>query len=141
MKTKILIALSLSFLTVGCTATMQQALVDNCDTAPPVPCIVGGDKNKVTMNVNAAKLGVHPATVCSSPGDTIVVTVKPTNTPVTVVTVPKDATNGWILETNVADPNVIEISVPANASTGDYDYLFITSEGKCYDPRIRIDPS
>jgi hypothetical protein len=141
MNTKLLIAIAIGLLTSACAATTQRTLVMNCDT-PTIPtnCTTPVPNNKIIVNVSASHLVVSPKNYCSKPNATIEVKVVPPNSGITVVAVPKDAANGWILSSNVTDPSKITITVP-NGANGDYEYLFITSDGQCYDPRIHIDPS
>ena len=141
MNIKLFTALSLSLLTVACASSTQRALVDNCvTTTPPINCAANKPKDKINLIVSGPNLKVAPPNVCSDPNATIEVSVVQGANAVTVVAVPKDAKNGWILATNVLDPTKMTINVPGTTKDGNYDYLFITSDGRCYDPRIRIGP-
>ena len=150
MKTKILIASSLGLLVTACGSEFQIATIDGCTTPRPVSSVAANPKNKVKLNLQAANLQANPPTVCSRPGDTIEVTIKqpvgnPTPPTVSVYIVPKKSANGWMLASNTLNPELIEITVPTDASTtddnGNYEYLIITSDGRCVDPRIHLDPA
>lgn len=147
MKTKLLAAVSFSILIAACAdtsktvATTQSAVIENCDTQPPAACVSGNDNNSLQVNLKAAKLIAVPPTICAHAGATIEIELmQPRGTEIMVFAVPKDASDNWLLESNESDPGKIEITVPASTSVGDYDYLLITSDGRCLDPRIHIDP-
>jgi hypothetical protein len=143
MNNKLLIALSFSLLAAACAqqehnSQDMQSLILNCEIPPEVPCIDANPKNKVTINTAAAKLKAVPMTVCAKAGEDIEVTIKPETSTVFVVTVPKDSENGWMLASNAADPLSMTISVPGSTDDGLYEYLIITGNGKCLDPRIHV---
>ena len=150
MNIKILVALSFSLLIVACGKTSNSgapvnvAAVRNCEIYSPTPvkCNTHMPKPEVKINVNNPKPKADPQTICAAPGQTIEVTINPPKSGVTVVAVPKNAKNGWILATNVSDQNKMYITVPVGLKVKEeFDYLFMMSNGKCVDPRIRIGPS
>ena len=143
MNSKLYIALSFSLLAGACASPEQhsqdmQALIKNCATRPPVPCNDAMPRNEVTINTASAIPTPNPRTVCADEGKDIEVTIQPQTSKVLVVTVPKDSKNGWILASNSKDPLKMTISVPVGTAGKWYDYLIITGDGKCLDPRIRV---
>ena len=52
---------------------------------------------------------------------------------------PKKFGSSWLVGTNSADANVIDIVVPDFVEEGtDHDYLIVTASGLCVDPRVHV---
>ena len=124
------------------------SLIPNCPpgqmdrTCPSLPdATPDPDKrNKIKIVVSAAGVKAKPSVVCTSSGDTIDVTVVGIPDHAKVATVPKDAADGWILNSRTGD-GTMSIVVPDedNVPEGDYEYFAFSSTGKCVDPVIRVD--
>jgi len=150
MNIKLLIALSFSLLIVACAGssnnaqTTNNATIKGCFINTKLKC----DKEKngtntAKISANAANPKANPPTICTMPGNTInIEVVQPGGPPITVIAVPKNSKDGWILATNVLDPTKMTITVPKRAPNDTYfEYMIITSKGNCADPRIRIGPN
>jgi hypothetical protein len=102
-------------------------------TCPPFPPAVV-TLNLVTMNAT-------PPVLCVRPGTTVEMQLVPPPPAIgTVFVVPKEIDDYWLVGTNFGPANRIFITVPTDVTTeADYDYGFITADGKCADPRFRVE--
>ena len=143
MNKKLLFALPLTVFTVACGGPGPMTThTGTCATAPSIPadCNVNIPRNAIKINLASSGVSATPPNACATRGDDIVVTITPPPlATVTVAAVPKDPANDWIIATNAADPGKMIISVPANADVKKYDYMIVTGDGKCLDPKIHVD--
>ena len=131
----------------ACAPTTQSAsVIPNCppgQTDRACPSLPDGTpdpakRNKIKIVVSAAGVKAKPSVVCTSPGETITVTVVGIPANAKVATVPKDGADGWILSSRTGE-GTTSIVVPGTTSDGDYGYFAMASTGKCVDPMIRVD--
>lgn len=146
MKKTLLVLAPLCCLLAACASTTPSAsFIPNCPAGPTADtCPQGPDgrpvpskRNQIKIVVSADDIKVQPPIVCTSPGDTITVTVVGIPTNARVATVPKDGADGWILSSRTGD-GTMSIEVP-DVPDGDYSYFAMTSTGKCQDPKIHVD--
>lgn len=122
------------------------ANVSNCPQSPPAAACPPGlaDRDKIKIQVTPSQVIVSPPIVCTERGGTVTATVMiangvPDPDTVDVAVVPKDADDGWILNSRTG-PGDMLINVPRSAIVDKhYGYLVIASNGKCRDPRIHVD--
>ena len=94
---------------------------------------------KVTLNLNEMK--ANPPNVCARPGKTIDVSIVPKveASVGNVWVVPKNLADYWLVGTNDPDKLKIYIEIPDTVPFGtDHDYGFLTTSGKCADPRVHV---
>ena len=150
MNKKILLALPMSVILTACAMqAADQSKVPpprpkNCESITFVNCrhdqIVANPVININTNVN--RNPINPPIVCVIPGTPINfrVTPRPRET-TTVATVPKNPANAWMYATNSAkDPDKLSFTVPDPLPVGDYDYMVVTGDGFCVDPRIKVPP-
>jgi hypothetical protein len=96
----------------------------------------------IAVTPNAAMGWVHPPNVCVKMGTMVKFTVHPTPKPtVTYASVPKDPNDTWMNSSNTPeDPGVFSFQVPDKLDPGEYDYLVVSGDGFCVDPRITVPP-
>ena len=150
MNKKILLALPMSVIITACAmqaadqSKMSPDRLKNCETISFDDC----DRDQIVanptinINTNAISNPINPPIVCVNPGTPInfMVTPPPGET-TTVATVPKNPANDWMLATNSADtPNKLSFTVPDPLPVGNYDYMIVTGDGFCVDPRIKVPP-
>jgi len=131
----------------ACAATTPPASISGCQSqvkstacpaAPPV------------VNINLNKAGgsmANPECVTAHRGSLVRLNITPKRDNGSVVTVPADAANGWLLSsnTNPADKTEVLIQVPADiefpvgTEKREYKYLVLADDGACLDPRMVID--
>ena len=112
---------------------------DSCATQrPSTKC--NNPPNDAKVNVNRNSLNLSPRSVCVGVGETVEITLTPTaqNELGNAATVPKDAANTWLAQSNSSDKNKIYIPVPDWVPEGDYYYGLIFADGKCIDPRLEV---
>ena len=81
-----------------------------------------------------------PPVACVTRGATVNISIVPTNGKVTVISVPKDAADGWIYANNFVNENLMKIDVPLTVvADTTHEYLIIASNGKCLDPSFHVD--
>ena len=129
-------------------APPSASVIPNCpprDTDRACPSLPNGlpdpsKRNKIKIVVSAVDVKAKPSVVCTSSGDTIVVTVVGIPDHAKVATVPKDGADGWILSSRTGE-GTMSILVPdeEDVPEGDYGYFAFSSTGKCVDPVIRVD--
>lgn len=104
----------------------------------PEACTGNPNLPKVTINRNTLK--VSPPRVCANSGTTLEITLVPTPEyePGDTVITPKAAENDWLQGDNSGDKNLIEIEIPLETGTDEYDYKVDFSDGKCIDPRVDV---
>jgi hypothetical protein len=138
MKKNILFALPLSVLVFACTQQPPGKKTE-C-VVPHVPDQCTSSQQKVTVTVNSANLKVAPPNVCADKGTPVEFNIKPPNTDVIVVTVPKKKADTWMTGINHPTPAGFKVTVPDSASSGDeFNYYIVATNGKCYDPKITVD--
>ena len=101
-----------------------------------------GNKNDPKVMINTNSLDFSPGNVCAAPGTTITFTISPppNNKVGTAAIIPKNPADTWLIGTNSPDKNKIEITVPAWVSLDtNHNYGFVTNDGKCIDPRVRVE--
>jgi hypothetical protein len=138
MRIKILVVLSLGWLLSSCT-TFNVLGAKNCVVHDPTDSCTGKPNDpKVTLNLNTMK--ANPPNVCARPGLTIDVKLVPEPAALgSVAVVPKNFLDTWLIGTNSVDKGKIEIEIPDSVPEGtDHDYGFVTSAGKCADPRAHV---
>lgn len=143
MNIKSLFILSLSWVAVGCVSDGILS-VPKCQPYEPIvgPCNGSKSNPKVTININANSLNFSPRNVCAAPGKTIVFTIvpPPQNKIGSAAIIPKNMADLWLIGTNGANKNKIEITVPEWVASGtDHDYGFATIDGDCVDPRVHVE--
>jgi hypothetical protein len=136
-KTIILSVLSCGWLISGCT-TVDVLGARNCvSDKPPDACTGNSADPKVTLNLVTMK--ANPPNVCAERGQTIKVKLVPEPDKLgSVAVVPKNFLDVWLIGTNSVDKGKIEIHIPEWVSIDDHDYGFVTSDGKCADPRAKV---
>jgi len=138
MKIRILIVLSLGWLISSCT-TLNVLGAKGCVVHNPTGSCTGNPNDpKVTLNLTTMK--ANPPNVCARPGQTIDVKLVPEPATLgSVAVVPKNFLDAWLIGTNSVDKGKIEIQIPDWVPAGtDHDYGFVTSAGKCADPRAHV---
>jgi len=150
MNKKILLALPMSVIFTACAmqaadrSYMPPPRPNNCETITFVDCNRGQIIANPTININtnAAINPINPKIVCVDPGTLINFRVTPTpKKTTTVATVPKNPANAWMYATNSANtPNELSFTVPKPLPVGNYDYMVVTGDGFCVDPRIKVPP-
>ena len=132
MNKNFVFAVPISLMLVACGQQMGSG-TNVCDVVEIKPCT--GDPPVVTINTIPKKMA--PAKVCVSRNGTVKFRVKPTGGAVgTVATIPKVATNFWLIGTNDPDPNGFELTAPD--TEGEYDYYVAFKDGHCIDPMIKV---
>jgi len=83
----------------------------------------------------------NPHNRCVSPGDTVEMEIVPApSVAATVFVVPKNLTDTWLIGTNYPDKDKIIITIPKSVPRySDHAYGFLSSNGKCADPRFRVE--
>jgi hypothetical protein len=120
------------------------AVIPNCDAGPVAAVCPPGleNRNKIKIHITPADVKATPPIVCATRGGTITATItKAASVPsdVVVATVPKNASNGWILNSRIGVGTML-IDVPNTTEIGThYGYFVMTSTGKCEDPKIHVD--
>ena len=136
-------------LALGACATTQGppaagpalAAIGNCQSQAKM----GTCPKTQVININLVKAGGSTATpecVTAQPGDTVTLNITPVpKNSGGAITVPTDAVNGWLVSSNAdaAAKHKILITVPADAAAGPYEYLVLSEEGVCLDPRFIIE--
>ena len=140
MNKKILLAIPISVLAAAC---VQQPPIPARDCRPlHIPeCNVAVVNPIININLAAAAPNpINPPIMCVNAGATVKFKVTPVPLPTaTVATVPKNPVNTWMYATNsAASPGEFSFTVPAKLPKGDYDYLVVSGNGFCVDPRIRV---
>jgi hypothetical protein len=81
-----------------------------------------------------------PPSVCVDAGETIEFKLDalPEKMPGSVAILPKNGDDTWLVGTNSADEDSIEVFVPEWVDGGVHDYNFIASNGSCVDPRVDV---
>jgi hypothetical protein len=148
MKKTIIPLVPLCCLLVACASDKQVVpAYMNCPQGPverECPTLPNGTpdpakRNKIQLVVSAKGIEPRPAVVCAKPNTTITVTVVGIPGDATrVATVPKDDADKWILSSRTGN-GVMSIKVPDGTSEAFYEYLAMTSTGKCVDPMIHVD--
>ena len=140
MKRKMLIALTAGVLSAGCATNNGPLGTTNCTVHDPTMSCTGNPNDpKITLNLNTMK--ANPPNVCARPGQTLDISiVPPPQTSVgNVAVVPKDIADTWLIGTNSPNKLKISILIPDWVEEGtDHDYGFVTSSGKCADPRVHV---
>jgi hypothetical protein len=149
MNRKLIFVTSLTALPVACAAPPATPAVSSeilhCKSGPAADVCPPGlaNRNKVTVHVTPNNLTVVPPVVCAEHGTDIAVTITKANSvasPLIIVTVPKDAENGWIVNSNGAGDSTMTITVPAATDVGPkYGYFVVANNGQCLDPKIHVD--
>ena len=122
----------ISLILVACAQQMGSG-TQVCDVVEIKPCT--GNPPVVTINTIPKK--VAPAKVCVSPNGTVKFRVKPTGGAVgTVATIPKVATNFWLIGTNDPDPDGFTLTAPGKID--EYLYTVVFADGHCIDPMIKV---
>jgi hypothetical protein len=146
MKKTIIMLVPVCCLLAACAPEKEAMLhPENCPSGPAdrnCPKLPDGTPDpahlsKVRLVVSAAGINPQPPAVCTNAGDVIKVTVVGIPDTAIITTAPKDDVNAWILSsrTGVGD---MSIKVPDATPTGDYEYLAITTTGKCVDPIFHV---
>jgi len=149
MNKKLIFVIPLSALVMAC-ATPQStptplSQIMNCKAGPVANACPPGlaDRNKVKINVTPGNVTVTPPVVCAEHGTDITVTITKAAAvpdPLIVVTVPKNASDGWIVNSNGTGSTTMTIGVPAATTVDEmYGYFVVTNNGKCLDPKIHVD--
>ena len=137
MMQKILIILSLSFLLVACESAN---FLKNAPRCPPPPEFDKCNPGAPTVTLHLNNMKATPPNLCVKAGDTVEMQITPAPDKVgTVVVVAKDFFDTWLIGTNSPDKSKISITIPDWVSDGDYNYGFLTNNGKCADPRFRVE--
>ena len=96
------------------------------------------------VNINLRKAGgsgANPECVTAKRGSSITVNITPASGKVGgIVTLPEEATNGWLVASNVdaSMKHKIVIDIPEDAVEGEHKYFVLSDAGACLDPRIHI---
>lgn len=115
------------------------AIPADCDNDTP-----GNSKShpKVTFNKNS--LNLAPRNVCADKGSTLTFQISPAaenqNPSGSVIVIPKNWENTWLLGTNNPDNTEIEIEIPDD--TGDFEYTIVSVKNgvvSCVDPRVSVE--
>lgn len=122
------------------------SVVTDCPPSPPASDCPRGheDRGRINIEVTPSQVRVSPPIVCADKGGKVEATVRvargvPNPESVLVATVPKDSTDRWIGASRTG-PGTMEIDVPDSTIVGmQYEYVVMTSTGKCRDPRIHVD--
>lgn len=136
-------------LALGACATTQGtpaagpalAAIGNCQSQRKQ----GACPKSPVININLVKAGgstASPECVTAQPGDTVTLNITPApKSTGGAVTVPVNAANGWLVSSNTdaAAKHKILITVPADAGAGEHEYLVLSEEGVCLDPRFIIE--
>ena len=145
MNKKFLIVFSTGLLVAACVAPPQQGPMGPGGTTgcvePPVvvSCTGNPDMPKVTLNLITMK--ANPPNVCARANTTIDVSIVPKveASVGNVHVLPKNFADYWLVGTNDPDKLKIYIKIPDTVSFGtDHDYGFVTTGGKCADPRVHV---
>ena len=145
MNKRALLVVSIAMLIAGCVTpedpqSMGPLGTVNCAVHEPTDSCTGNpDDPKVTLNLNTMK--ANPPNVCARAGKTINISIVPTQAASVgnVAVVPKSSTDTWLIGTNVPDKLKITIPIPNDIAFGtDHDFGFVTSDGKCADPRVHV---
>ena len=138
----VLLALGACATTHGPSATgPARAGIGNCQSQAKL----GTCPKASVVNINLVKAGgsaASPECVTAKPGDTVTLNITPApKNSGGVVTVPADAAHGWLVSsnTNATAKQKILITVPADAEAGEHEYLVLSEEGVCLDPRFIIE--
>ena len=138
MQKKCLLIIPLTGLVLAGCAKMDlfETPLDCVKHEPPAQC---QDNNlKVTLNLETMK--ANPPNICAKPGDTLTVNIVPKpDDGVGVAVVAKHYLDTWLLGSNASNLEEIKINVPDWVEPGDHDYGFVTTTGKCADPRVRVE--
>jgi len=136
---KILIMLSLSFLLVAC----EEAYFSNSARAPRCesPVLSKCNPGNPTVTLHLSNMKATPPNRCVKAGDTVEMEIRPAPAKAgTVFVVPKNLRDTWLIGTNYPDKNKIIITIPKTVPRySDHDYGFLTPNGKCADPRFRVE--
>lgn len=142
MNKKFLIVFLAGSLVAACAPPLQKgpAGTTGCVVHDPGNSCTGNpDMPKVTLNLVTMK--ANPPNVCARAGKTIDVSIIPEGEASVgnVAVLPKKFADAWLIGTNVPDKLKIEIKIPDTVAFGtDHDYGFITTGGKCADPRVHV---
>jgi hypothetical protein len=148
MNKKLIFLIPLSALVMGCdgpsVTPVLTSQISNCKAGPvAIACPSEEAKRKtVTIRVTPHRIIMSPPVVCAAHGADITVDIDTTSVPgdVTVVTVPKDADDGWIVNSSGPGGSSMTIKVPEDTTVGPmYGYFIVTSNGQCLDPKIHVD--
>lgn len=118
------------------------AIPNVCDNDTP-----GNSKShpKVTFNKNS--LHIAPRNVCANKGSTLTFQIAPAaenkNPPGSVIVIPKNWENSWLLGTNSPDNTEIDIEVPGDpGDESSFEYTIVNVENgvvSCVDPRVSVE--
>ena len=144
MNKKNLFVLPLSLLAIACAQPGVEVLgninIPGCVTATVPPnCTPPHVAPKVTVNLAGPEIGANPLNKCADPGDDIHLQIVPATTAASsVAVIPKNPLHTWLIGTNFPDKGEIIIHVPDPLPTDDYDYIIISSDGRCLDPTFHV---
>lgn len=140
MDKKFLIVFLTGLLVAACATPKAPLGTTDCTVHEPTNSCTGNpDMPKVSLNLTTMK--ANPPNVCARAGKTIDVSIvpPPAASVGNVAVVPKDFADTWLIGTNVPNKLKIEIKIPDTVPFGtDHDYGFVTSDGKCADPRVHV---
>lgn len=100
----------------------------------------GGDKNNPVVVIDTVNLTFNPPIICSKKQKIIRFELNPPpeDKEGTAAIIPKNFSDAWLTGTNVPNKDRIRIKVPNWVSEKTYEYMFVTSTGKCVDPRVEV---
>ena len=149
MNRKTLMVLPGTLLLAACVSGSPLAPepIAGCKTLPEEACRINKENGKNVVTFNRVSLAVAPECIKVSRGDSFEVRiVPPPAAAAEVITVPQDATDGWLIGSNgnpgAGGVDSIRITVPAGTALDKYQYLILSSGdggGKCLDPRVHVD--
>lgn len=148
MNKKLLIVFFAGLLVAACVAPPQQGpmgpsgpggMTVCVEHDPGNSCTGNPDMPKVTLNLITMK--ANPPNVCARAGKTIDVSIVPEveASVGNVHVLPKNFADYWLVGTNDPEKLKIAIKIPDTVTFGtNHDYGFVTTDGKCADPRVHV---
>ncbi|NIO39224.1 MAG: hypothetical protein GTO41_02895, partial [Burkholderiales bacterium] len=114
MKNKKLLVIPASLFITGCQHALLTTAVCPTQTVTVTPNChdAATPRRELTINVNMPQLQAVPPIVCANVGKPIEVKIRPMNSGVAVITVPKNPSDDWIYAGNTPDQNSMTINVP-----------------------------
>lgn len=143
MNKKIIAALAAAPLVAACAAPGTAPMYGQtqaCDAYAIAVSQCDGDKNDPIVDIDTVNLTFDPPIICSKKQKIIKFELNPPpeNKEGTAAIIPKDFKDAWLTGTNVPNKNRIRIKVPNWVTEKTYEYMFVTSTGKCIDPRVEV---
>jgi hypothetical protein len=130
-------------LLAACPSTLSVSSITACSPSPPANACPA-ERDKIKILVTPADVFVAPPIVCTNKSGTVTATVTVANKvkdpdKVLVAVVPMNSSDRWMSASRIG-PGDMVINVSNSTIVGtQYEYVVMTSTGKCRDPKIHVD--